>query len=87
MALKFRKRAVVEETDLYRRRSWDSRDGRFSVSEFTRHLEGNQRVFYAEVLCRLPDGRDVWDVISCHRTRRAAEKACEQLAKRKLVNS
>jgi len=73
--LTFAHRARVQKTDIYVRRIWVSACGSFRVSEFIRRLEGGQRVYKAE-WC-LPGG-NVWDVISTHRTRCAAERACRK---------
>lgn len=66
-------RARIERTQIYQRRMYLSACGRYRVSEFFRRLEGRY-VYYAER--RAPNG---WDTIGhAHRTRAAAERACER---------
>lgn len=78
--MKFKKRAKVEQTDIYRRRIWDSLCGFYRVSEFTRLLEHNAKVFKAEardVVRSELDGTSIhWKVISEHRKPLPAFKAC-----------
>jgi len=57
-----------------KRRHWYSRDKRYRVTE-SRSLFGLPTIYYALVL----DGA-CWSIISRHRTREAAQEACEQHA-------
>lgn len=55
---------------------WESRDGQFRIEQ--------SRVNYLPVIwraCRRIEGR--WEIVSRHRRRSAAEKACEKAATRR----
>ena len=71
----FAARARVQRTEIFARRIWQSDCGRYRVSEFKRLLEQGQKVYKAERLCGITS---TWDVISTHRTRHAAERACRK---------
>lgn len=72
----FATRARIERTQMYQRRMYLSACGNFRVSEFFRRVEGRY-VYYAER--RVANG---WDTIGqAHRTRAAAERACERFAR------
>jgi hypothetical protein len=84
--MRFSKRALVERTVVYVRRMWLAEDGLHRVSEFTRLLEGRGRVYYAEVaISDGSGGRWSWQVLSRHKRRGAAERACQRDARLGLV--
>lgn len=71
--LEWKKRAKRVDTDTSRRRLWASTCGRYHVMEAISNY-GLPKKFYAL-------GATLADLISDHRTRNAAEKACEQHSK------
>ncbi len=68
------KRAKKDETDCAFRRTWVSRCGRYSVVESISKFTDGGDIYYA--LRALPN--DGWMIISRHRRRGPAEKACEK---------
>ena len=71
--LEWKKRAKRVNTELARRRLWASTCGRYHVMEAISNY-GLPKKYYAL-------GRSLAVMISDHRTRNAAENACEQHAK------
>lgn len=85
--LLWKKRATVVVEATHRRRIWESRCGWYRVVH-SRCLYGPRKgrqaipdVYYARKLVVVP-GRTCWDVISQHRERGPAIRACERDAKK-----
>lgn len=76
MKLLIWKRAKKDETDCAFRRKWASRCGRYSVVESISKFNEGGTIYYA---LRALTG-DGWAIISRHRKRGPAEKACEKQA-------
>lgn len=74
-AIEFARRARRRTTLVARERTWLSTCGRYKVVEARSLFRGMPTVYYAEVRCD-DGGPCKWDLISRHRTRRAAEIAC-----------
>jgi hypothetical protein len=76
-SLDFVRRARVQLTDCARRRIWLSRCGEYRVVE-SRSLFGLPTVYYAQI-----QQGGCWDVLSRHRKRGRAERACRAHARAK----
>jgi len=77
MTVDFVTRARVEQNAAARRRIWRSRDNRYRVVE-SKSLYGLPTTYYAMVYVGLDACQ--WDVISKHRKKARAVRACEQHA-------
>jgi hypothetical protein len=77
--LEFARRAKVIRTPEMERRLWHSRCGRYMVQQIDSRLE-RRTTFYA--MRRRTDAPvPFWDIITRHKTRRAAEAACHRHAR------
>lgn len=80
--VEFRRRAVIERVPgLYVRRIWESRCGRYRVTEF-RYAVDRATSYTAERSYAICPGRCGWDLISRHVKRARAEAACRKDAER-----
>jgi hypothetical protein len=78
-ALRWPSRPRIDESDLARRRIWQSRCGDFRVEHAISHY-GLPDVW--RVHKRRQDSSGWWDLVSTHRKKRAAFRAAEQAAKK-----
>lgn len=82
--MEFKKRATISENDVANYRHWESKCGNYRVSESKSKIPSSRVAvrFYAERrMCPQPVP-SIWLMISEHRTRLAAENACDRYAKK-----
>jgi len=77
--LEFPKRGKLEETDLGTLRVWRSKCGRFAVVYRKSHYGLGEA--WKVMRRRVVAGQDGWDIVSRHRTRKAAFRAAARLAR------